>query len=177
MEKVYELIDKYVSLLYISRILTLHGGNNNCLDSSFSDIDFYKLGLNEELLKYIKENSSAKNLRMFLPIFLELCDEVSREVFGSIIKLSTDEKLQLKEHLESRIICNMPIIDKYQTTYLTIVSEIEKTNDSNKNNIRELGKLAKINFNKLYEYNFYNQHYSNLVSYVKGMLGATLIKK
>ena len=54
---------------------------------------------------------------------------------------------------------------------LGFVVEIDKsTKEENSAKTRSLGKMAKASFNKLYEYNTICQNYSNISSYLRGMI-------
>lgn len=178
MENVYQLIEKYVKLTYVVKILTGHCSKSDDFNTNLSNIDFSQLGLSDDILKIIGPNPDVKRLKSFITVFERLADMTSMEVFGPLSTLEHEEKLQIKDYLEDKVSTYLTAINNYQETYLGIVFEIDEAcKEDNKDKVRELGKLAKKNYNKIYEYTVYSQTYSNLACYFKGMLGGILSYK
>ena len=126
MENVYQLIEKYVKLTYIVKVLTGHCSKSADFNTSFSNIDFSQLGLSDDILKIIGPNPDVNRLKAYISVFERLADMASMEVFGPLSKLDYEEKLQIKDYLEDRVSTYLTSINTYQETYLGIVFEIDE---------------------------------------------------
>ena len=87
------------------------------------------------------------------------------------MELSNDDKIAVKEYVDGMVGTYLTKIGECQDRYLGLVVEIDKsTKEEDSKKTRALGKMAKASFNKLYEYNTICQNYSNISSYLRGMI-------
>jgi hypothetical protein len=87
------------------------------------------------------------------------------------MKQVNEEKIAVKEYVDGMVASYLTKIGECQDAYLGLVVEIDKsTKEEDSAKTRSLGKMAKASFNKLYEYNTICQNYSNISSYLRGMI-------
>ncbi len=179
MEEVYKLVDKYVQLTYLSKAFSK--GKNNLTDyfnNGVVNIDFASLGFTPEEIEDLGTNPNFEDLSRYSNKFIDLADEVSREVFGTMINISLDERIQLKDYVDGRANYFMGIAMQYQQTYMAIVGQIdEAVKGDDKVKLRQLGMFAKINMGLLDRYQSYCQSLSNVSSYLRGSIGYSSAKK
>lgn len=170
--QIYEYIDRYVRLNFLVRILTTQSSKSaEEFNSNIFDIDFNSIGLSEEAAKVLNENSNIVNLKRFRDEIFRLAEESSTQIFGYMFQLSNEDKVSVKEYVDNMVATYLTKIGECQDTYFALVVEIDKsTKEENSTKTRSLGKLAKASFNKLYEYNTICQNYSNISSYLRGMI-------
>lgn len=172
LSQVYSLIDRYVVLTFLVKLLT----NSNTksteeFNSIVVDIDFATLGLSDEAAGVLNNNPNIVNLKKYKAEITSLAEEASMQVFGYISQLSQDDKLSIKEYVDNKIASYLTKVSECQDTYMMLVVEIDKsTKEDNNIRTRELGKKAKVSFNTLYEYNTICQNYSNVSNYLRGMI-------
>lgn len=178
LKQFYLLIDRYAKLNFFVRILTNHSSKSaEEFNNGGFDIDFNDLGLGEEAAKVLSENSSIVNLKKYRDEIFALTECASTQIFGCLINLSNEDKIAVKEYVDSMISSYLTKIDEFQDSYLAIVVEIDKsTKEDDSDTTRRLGKMAKSSFNKLYEYNTICQNYSNVSSYLRGMIKNRVLK-
>lgn len=172
LNQVYGLIDRYVKLNFLVRMLTSHASKSaEEFNSNVFDIDFNALGLSEEAAKVLSEKPNIVNLKRYHDEIFKLAEEASTLIFGHMIHLSNDDKIAVKEYVDNKVASYLTKIGECQDTYLGLVVEIDKsTKEENSAQTRSLGKKAKGVFNKIYEYNTICQNYSNISSYLRGMI-------
>lgn len=170
--QVYELLDRYVILNFLVRVLTSHSSRGaeefNC---KLDNIDFELLGLSDVSVELLKSSPSLRNLKKCHDEIFRLAEEASTSIFGYMVQLSNDEKVVVKEYVDTMVADYLTKIGQCQDTYLNLVVQIDKsTKEDNSATTRALGKLAKSSFNELYQYNTICQNYSNVSSYLRGMI-------
>lgn len=172
LEEVYALLDRYVKLNFLVRILTSHSSKTaEEFNSSVFDIDFKMLGLSEEAVLDLGISPNISQLKKHSKEILLLAEQASTLIFGYIIELSNDDKIAVKEYVDGMVGTYLTKIGECQDRYLGLVVEIDKsTKEEDSKKTRALGKMAKASFNKLYEYNTICQNYSNISSYLRGMI-------
>ena len=170
--QIYELIDKYVQLNFLVRILTAHSSKSaEEFNSGVFDIDFSLLGLSSKTAHELSGAANVVNLKKYKEEIFALADKVTTQIFGCMVNLSNEEKIAVKEYVDNMVASYLTKIGECQDTYLALVVEIDKsTKEENSSKTRSLGKMAKTSFNKLYEYNTMCQNYSNISSYLRGMI-------
>ena len=169
--QVCDLLDRYVRLNFLVRILSSHSSKNaEEFNSSVFDIDFARLGLSDVAVEFLGESPNVVQLKVFQQEISNLATEASSLVFGHIPAMSNEFKLAAKEHVDAMVSQYLTKAGECQDAYLELVVEIDKASQAGDyKKIRTLGKLAKANFNKLYEYNTISQNYANVSSYLNGM--------
>lgn len=172
LNQVYGLIDRYVKLNFLVRILTSHASKSaEEFNSNVFDIEFDDLGLSEEAVKLLSTKPNIVNLKRYHDDIFRLAEQASMLIFGHMVHLSNDEKIAVKEYVDNMVATYLTKIGDCQETYFNLVVEIDKsTKEDNSAKTRSLGKMAKASFNKLYEYNTICQNYSNISSYLRGMI-------
>ena len=171
LNETYALIDRYVMLTFLVRLLTTHSTKSaEEFNSSVYDIDFAELGLSEEEVSDLGVTPTVTMLRKYQSRIIELAEQASVQVFGHLVAFSKEDRLTIIEHVDSKVADYINKIGVCQDDYLTLVVAIdESTKGSDNTTTRELGKKAKASFNRLYEYNTICQNYSNISSYLRGM--------
>ena len=172
LDQIYAYIDRYVKLNFLVRILTSHASKSaEEFNSNVFDIDFNELGLSEEAAIVLSANPNIVNLKKYYDEIFRLAEHASTQIFGHMVRLSNDDKLAVKEYVDGMVATYLTKISDCQETYFALVVEIDKsTKEENSVKTRSLGKMAKASFNKLYEYNTICQNYSNVSSYLRGMI-------
>lgn len=170
--QIYELIDRYVQLNFLVRILTTHATKSaEEFNSKVFNIDFKSLGLSDEAADVLSERANIVNLKRYKDEIFALAEDASTKIFGCMVQLSNDEKIAVKEYVDGMVASYLTKIGSCQDEYLGFVVEIDKsTKEENSSKTRALGKMAKASFNMLYEYNTICQNYSNISSYLRGMI-------
>ncbi len=179
LNETFALIDRYVMLNFLVRLLTTHSTKSaEEFNSSVYDIDFLELGLNEEEVTDLGVTPTVTMLRKYQSRIIELAEQASVQIFGHMVAFSNEDRLVIKEYVDSKVTDYINKIAVCQDDYLTLVVAIdESTKGSDNTTTRALGKKAKASFNKLYEYNTICQNYSNISSYFKGMTNRPGVKK
>lgn len=177
--QVIELLDRYVRLNFLVRIMSSHSSKNvEEFNGNVFDIDFAELGLSEEAVEQLGETPNIFQLKSFEKEINSLATEASSMVFGQMPALSNDFKMAAKAHVDNMVSTYLIKAGDVQETYLQLVLKIDKASqEGDYNKIRNLGKLAKASFNKLYEYNTISQNYSNVGSYLNGMIKIPVLSK
>lgn len=172
LNQVYGLIDRYAKLTFLVRILSTHATKiAEEFNSSVFDIDFNSLGLDDDAARALSENPNIVNLKIYKEDIFRLAEEASTKIFGYMTLLSNEEKIAVKEYVDGMVASYLTKIGECQDAYLGLVVEIDKsTKEEDSAKTRSLGKMAKASFNKLYEYNTICQNYSNISSYLRGMI-------
>ena len=169
--QVFDLLDRYVRLNFLVRILTSQSSKNaEEFNSTVFDIDFAKLGLSDAAVDFLGETPNVNQLKVYQQEISNLATEASSLVFGYLPALSNEFKIAAKEHVDSMVSHYLTKAGSCQDSYLELVMEIDRASqEGDYQKIRNLGKLAKASFNKLYEYNTISQNYANVGSYLNGM--------
>ena len=169
--QVCDLLDRYVRLNFLVRILSSHSSKNaEEFNSTIFDIDFANLGLSDAAVAFLGEAPTVVQLKVYQQEISNLATEASSLVFGYLPSLSSEFKIAAKDHVDSMVSHYLTKSGECQDSYLELVMEIDKASqEGNHKKIRNLGKFAKVSFNKLYEYNTISQNYANVSSYLNGM--------
>lgn len=177
--QVFELLDRYVSLTFLVKLLASHSTKNaEEFNSRVFDMDFSKLGLSDETISSLGMAPNIVQLKKHQVEISNLATEASTQVFVQISSLSMDFKIAAKEYVDGMISSYLLKSSACQDAYLKFVVDIDKSiKEGNSNKTRELGKKAKKSFNLLYEYNTICQIYSNMSSYLNGMIKGFMLKK
>lgn len=178
LQQVLNLIDRYARLTFLVRILTSQATKSaEEFNSNVFDIDFNKLGLSEEAARVLSASPNIVNLKRYHDEIFKLAEEACTLIFGHMTKLSNEDKIAVKEYVDNMVANYLTKIGKLQDEYFGLVVEIDQsTKEENNARTRALGKKAKISFNKLYEYNTICQNYSNISSYLRGMISNRTFK-
>jgi hypothetical protein len=172
LNQIYSYIDRYAQLNFLVRILTSPASKNpEDFNSNVFDIDFNELGLSDEAVRVLSENPNIVNLKKYRDEIFSLAEAASVGIFGHMVRLSNEDKMAVKEYVDGMIAAYLTKVTECQETYFALVVEIDKsTKEENSAKTRSLGKMAKASFNKLYEYQTICQNYSNVSSYLRGMI-------
>lgn len=172
LEQIYFFIDRYVKLNFLVRILTNHTSKSaEEFNNGVFDIDFNDLGLSEEAARILSQSPSIVNLKKYHDEIFSLAENASSQIFGYLVNLSNEDKIAVKEYVDGMVSFYLTKINDCQESYFALVVEIDKSTKEDDNaKTRSLGKMAKASFNKLYEYNTVCQNYSNISSYLRGMI-------
>lgn len=178
LNQIYDLIDRYAKLTFLVKILSSHASKSaEEFNSSVFDIDFNSLGLDEDAARLLSRNPNIVNLKMYKEDIFRLSEESSSKIFGYMSLLSNEDKVAIKEYVDGMVASYLTKIGECQDAYLGLVVEIDKsTKEEDSVKTRRLGKMAKVSFNKLYEYNTICQNYSNISSYLRGMVNGHGLK-
>ena len=175
----FSLIDRYVKLNFLVVLV-----NSNLqrwtdeIDDSLFDIDFGNLGLSGEIQKQLGSHPNLNQLRKYRDEIMLLKDNACTRVFGGMIGLPLDERIALKDYADRNIDELNVKIQECQSVYLVVVERIDEAKRNKDSKMtRQLGRLAKDNYNKMYKYNIMNQFYSNVSNYLRGMINVLTQKK
>ena len=172
LEKVYAYIDRYTKLNFLVRVLTNNSSKSaEEFNTATFDIDFSDLGLSDEAAMVLSANPNVVNLKKFASEIMCLAEQASIGVFGHMVRLSSEEKEAVKEYVDGMVATYLNKVGSCQDAYYAIVVEIEASiREENAQKTRALGKMAKASLNKITEYNTICQNYSNVSSYLRGMI-------
>ena len=177
--QVFELLDRYVRLAFLVKLLLSHSTKSGEeFNSRVFDIDFSQLGLSDEAVTSLGTSPNIVQLRKHQVEISNLATEASSQVFEYMPSLPMEFKVAAKEYVDGMITSYLIKSGECQDAYLKLVMDIDKsTKESDSAKTRVLGKLAKKSFNMMYEYNTICQNYSNIGSYLNGMIRSPKLKK
>ena len=172
LEQAYVIIDRYAKLNFLVRVMTNNASKSAEEFNTVSfDIDFSNLGLSEEAAKSLSESPNVVNLKKYGSEILLLAEQASMNVFGHMVRLSNENKEAVKEYVDSMVATYLAKVGTCQDAYYALVVEIEASiREENNPKTRALGKMAKVSLNMITEYNTICQNYSNVSSYLRGMI-------
>ncbi len=181
MEKEFNVIERFVQTAYLLNIINLNANKGALsLDNGFTSINFMELGLPEEILEQLGTSPSLEMLKTFSKEIEQLSNAYMGLIYGTMIcELSDEDKAALKELIDVRAAQYVSLANRYENICLSLNGQLQGllkgrsklyVGDT-KEKIKDLGRAITLNSNKAYEYTTYSSIYSNISSYIRGMLG------
>ena len=173
MKEIYDFIDKYVKLSYAVRRLNAKLNRlPEFLYSSSVLCNYGELGLDEKMVAKLEGEATLQDLKECYDMLSEKVDSMNTEVYGVIYSLSRELKEDLYDYLLAK--STELNIEAYniQNAYMKTVGEIEEaeSKDDTKQ-LRQLGKIAKVQYSKFYELDSFKNTYTYLGCYMSSMVG------
>ncbi len=171
-EEIYQLVDRYATLAFLNRLLT--SKNTKSLEefkTSVFDMDFMFLGLDIDAASTLGMNPDLKSLKIYQEEIVSLADRAAMEVFSWLSTQPVETKEAAKNYADDKVSEYLAMHSAEQDTYLEIVIKIdEATKMGDSNTLRVLSKVAKASYNRMSQYTTICQNYSNVSSYLNGMV-------
>ena len=182
MESKYEILDKFVQITYLVNVLKVNTNKGiESFNNGFTSVKFKELGLADEIVSKLGPSPSLAALKGFQDNIEDLACSYSSYIYGTMVcDLSDEDKVLLKNYAETKSSQFATYANQYGNACLVLQGQMEKLLSSNdksqvaelKVRIRDLGKAITLNSNKSFEYSSYSSSYSNIASYIKGILGS-----
>lgn len=176
-EQILDDLNDYVKLNYIvNRINSKLSRNNRATFNFVNNCRYDLFGVSDDEVLIIEGNDYDKLTQLY-ESYVSKLEKLNAKIFEAMFKLSNEDKMSLRDILENRQRINEEKAFEERVRYEQIVNLIKQKVLEKKNaELYDLCLLSKDSYSTCYEYQVVGEVYSNLKSYLSGLIGSYMKK-